>query len=784
MSIPIISNFEVSISKPIDARFTVSDITERNNITFKYSGMVVHVDSDDTLYYLSSDGVTWIPINITNIDNGDTTGQSLLWDNSTNKWTKNEFFFWNDLSYSGGGQVGRINYLGESVIGIFEPDVANSINYGFYVNKDGTNQNNIIAGWENLSYGGTETNTLFCSDGRIGLSYRNLATSENSYVDVRSSNRVEILSEIGSISSSISITPNTISTFTDEYSVSSSDVKFNQHIKIGDFLGTVSASEGMIRKNTTYFQGYDGTNWNPFDNVENGSTINELSRWNGTRWESVDSTIYQNNNSLSLNYGLYRGDNIPNTSTTIEGNVLYGEDVGNNLYGYGGIINVSGMINTNSIYNTSTGSQSTTTLTETESIISHVGTSSEDAFSKYTETFLENYYSDGTQTSRMVYNSDGLVINSTDGVTSRYTTWNNKGVYIGSNQTYTQNEMLEIDGRVVIDDSTETPVAGALRWDSTNFQGYDGSQWNSFGNIDDGTSDGQTILWNNSIGRWNVNNFIVWEDISYSGVAKIGRFDYLGNDVIGYYERDSVNSYDYLNAVDISSTNKITIGRNNSNFSGSESNIFFCNETEVGILYQNSSTSETNSLEVDSNGISASLLDAVNSNTFVATPQLTRFSNNGFLVDITDAKLDIDGALVIGNLGSATPEDGMLRWDGDLYQGYNGSNWDNLNSSVINRTVIDTSVNTTYTVQPQDNHIDVNINSASLTITLQAVSNYSESNVFIIKCDGNASSSNTVTIQTTGSETIEGDSSIVLNQPYEEVKIRVFNGTSEFVTSI
>jgi hypothetical protein len=96
--IKLSANFEINIAKPIDARFIVNDISERNNISFKYEGMIVWIKSESKHYKLLNDLITWeefgssiVPISdleglndviITSAVNG----QSLVYDNNSTSW--------------------------------------------------------------------------------------------------------------------------------------------------------------------------------------------------------------------------------------------------------------------------------------------------------------------------------------------------------------------------------------------------------------------------------------------------------------------------------------------------------------------------------------------------------------------------------------------------------------------------------------------------------------------------------------------------------------------------
>ena len=57
MAIQVITNFEINASVPIDSRTVVSDINERNNIEYKFTGLKVFVESESKTYVYI--GNTW-----------------------------------------------------------------------------------------------------------------------------------------------------------------------------------------------------------------------------------------------------------------------------------------------------------------------------------------------------------------------------------------------------------------------------------------------------------------------------------------------------------------------------------------------------------------------------------------------------------------------------------------------------------------------------------------------------------------------------------------------------
>lgn len=64
MPVPISNTFGVKVSKPIDDRFVAADIASRNALLFKYPGLIVYVQSEDTSYELKADLTTWVPLGL------------------------------------------------------------------------------------------------------------------------------------------------------------------------------------------------------------------------------------------------------------------------------------------------------------------------------------------------------------------------------------------------------------------------------------------------------------------------------------------------------------------------------------------------------------------------------------------------------------------------------------------------------------------------------------------------------------------------------------------------
>jgi hypothetical protein len=99
--------------------------------------------------------------------------------------------------------------------------------------------------------------------------------------------------------------------------------------------------------------------------------------------------------------------------------------------------------------------------------------------------------------------------------------------------------------------------------------------------------------------------------------------------------------------------------------------------------------------------------------------------------------------------------------------------WGNFNGSFTTSTQT-----TNYTVSSSDTVVFANATSASVTITLPAASGLTGYRFYIKRIDG--SSSNTVTISRSGTDTIDGMTSFTLDQQYTAIGV-VSNGSAWYI---
>jgi formylglycine-generating enzyme required for sulfatase activity len=132
-------------------------------------------------------------------------------------------------------------------------------------------------------------------------------------------------------------------------------------------------------------------------------------------------------------------------------------------------------------------------------------------------------------------------------VASRMLITTNGNVGIG---TSTPSEQLHVNGRIVIADSANTPVAGTVRWNGSDFQGFDGTNWLSltasrtplvsmeFVTIGNGGNPGDTNAAAGAFGRGAVTNVFKmgkYEVTNAKYVLFLNSVDSLGNNSLGLY---------------------------------------------------------------------------------------------------------------------------------------------------------------------------------------------------------------------------------------------------------
>ena len=105
----------------------------------------------------------------------------------------------------------------------------------------------------------------------------------------------------------------------------------------------------------------------------------------------------------------------------------------------------------------------------------------------------------------------------------------------------------------------------------------------------------------------------------------------------------------------------------------------------------------------------------------------------------------------------------------NVYQKISGT-WKRLSRDTLTNILVDSS---TYTIQTTDEYIGVN-NSGTVNLTLPSAS--SDGKKYIIKDESGNANTNNITIDTEGSELIDGASSYTLDNNYESITVIKRNG--------
>jgi hypothetical protein len=236
VSANLITNFDVRTSLPIDTRSVVADLTERDAILFKYPGLIVYVLSEDLQYYLSSDLTTWLEFGGGNVEDGDTNGQALIWNNSLELWEKSNDFSILPVTSDTVFTLKK----GDDIIPAFSP-----------INGFGILSQNTTSGIES----GVSVIDLD-TDSPATFLY---TSGANTNVLIIDEDGIEISSDDGIISTNISIEPGEIGFDTQVLEVSGK-------ILISD--SAIANEAGQIRWDGVQFSGYNGTRWRILDNED------------------------------------------------------------------------------------------------------------------------------------------------------------------------------------------------------------------------------------------------------------------------------------------------------------------------------------------------------------------------------------------------------------------------------------------------------------------------------------------------------------------------------------
>lgn len=152
-------------------------------------------------------------------------------------------------------------------------------------------------------------------------------------------------------------------------------------------------------------------------------------------------------------------------------------------------------------------------------------------------------------------------------------------------------------------------------------------------------------------------------------------------------------------------------------------------------------------------------------------------ANNGFTFSVTNNALTVPGLTSSVGIKLGNPISGAIAGEGS-YLGIDIGGNIVITSSLGGISYSRTPVTTTTTASIDDTLLGVSA-SAALEIRLPDASTYKNGQYFLIKDEaGNANIYN-ITIKTSGSQTIDGQSAIVLESPYSSVSL-YSNGTNKF----
>jgi hypothetical protein len=414
------------------------------------------------------------------------------------------------------------------------------------------------------------------------------------------------------------------------------------------------------------------------------------------------------------------------------------------------------------------------------------------------------------------------------------------------------NELVTLTGKLQVGNSSATNAAGQIRWDGTNFQGYNGTTWINFdeSGVPDGTATGQFLYWNGTDWVTTVNTTF---DDDYSSVD-FGAFinanglvlvtPNAGMSIIDATGDITFNSSTGNIALQGGASTIITTGTNQDivlapNGNGSlivegSGNIIGSNGLGL-IANSNDITIGSNTGNIILDG-TANIIRTLANQDIVLSPSgngslivegsgdIIGNTNNGLNLVTTSNDININpgsGLTIFSNskieIGDSSAPDvaGQIRWNGTNFQGYNGSTWVDLdvqsivqsgNSNdetlrwngteweptpnlLVSTTAITVATAINYIVDwvevsgattiTNAHYVLLDATAAPYTVTLPA--SPTDGQIISFKDSGNASPSDVVTISA-GANTIEGDTTVSINVPYEQIKLMWSSTAGEWLT--
>lgn len=270
MSINIIDGFYVGNSTPIDNRFVVASVTDRDNIVYKYDGLKVFVQSNRITYIWNSSLSSWSDEQSGNISGYGISNNIPLWTGSSSLGTSSIYFLNN--------KIGLNNSTPKSSIDMNDPLGSEPISLN--IRRINSNLDSAV-----LSYNW----------------YYNNGDKSHNYL--KQSTKIEMGCS-GSLS--IQTTPSLFYTpFSTIFELNNSNgFNYLRNIGNGNFIsGTLSISTSSVPYTTTHLFTVDGT-------MRTNSSLYEKVTYlifNGTQFSKQDG--YKSNGVISSMY------NLPNSGT-------------------------------------------------------------------------------------------------------------------------------------------------------------------------------------------------------------------------------------------------------------------------------------------------------------------------------------------------------------------------------------------------------------------------------------------------------------------------------------
>ena len=156
-------------------------------------------------------------------------------------------------------------------------------------------------------------------------------------------------------------------------------------------------------------------------------------------------------------------------------------------------------------------------------------------------------------------------------------------------------------------------------------------------------------------------------------------------------------------------------------------------------------------------------------------------ANDGFTFSANNSALTVPGLTSSVGIRLSSPTSGSLAGPGS-YLGVNSSGNIIVTSSLGGGGTISYSrraITSTATASSDDTLLGVSASAAAIDIRLPSAADYSAGQYFIIKDEGGNANTYNITVKASGSQTIDGYSSIIIESPYASINL-YSNGVDKF----